>query len=203
VVHNGVDLREIRRVAPETRDRPYVLAIGRHVPQKGFDVLIDAYAGILAANRDAPDLVIAGDGPERERLEKLAADRGLGDRIGFPGRCDRPRTAALFRGCELFVLPSRHEPQGIVCLEAMAAGKPVVATRVGGVPEIVTDGECGLLVEPAQAAPLRDAITSLLVDEERRAAMGAASSARAEQFDWSVIAAQYEDVYRSARGRRP
>jgi glycosyltransferase involved in cell wall biosynthesis len=200
VIHNGVDVDEIRRAQPASRARPYILAIGRHVPQKGFDVLIDAYATVLRAMPDAPDLVIAGDGPQRPELEKQVADLGLAERIEFPGRCDRPTTASLFRGCELFVLPSRHEPQGIVCLEAMAAGKPVVATRVGGVPEVVLDGECGVLVDPGSSAALADALFAVSRSPSLRDQLCFASLERAEQFTWTSVADSYNAVYASGRG---
>jgi glycogen(starch) synthase len=195
VIHNGVDVDEIRRARPASHARPYILAIGRHVPQKGFDVLIDAYAAVLRAKPDAPDLVIAGDGPQRADLEKQVADLGLAERIEFPGRCDRPTTASLFRGCDVFVLPSRHEPQGIVCLEAMAAGKPVVATRVGGVPEVVRDGECGMLVDPDDSGALATSIGAVLSDDELRRRVGAAAYDRADLFDWSQIGGAYDALY--------
>ncbi|MGD9793290.1 MAG: glycosyltransferase family 4 protein [Acidimicrobiia bacterium] len=193
VVYNGVSIEEFDGAVPERRERPFVFAIGRHVTQKGFDILIDAYArsGASASH----DLVIAGDGPERGVLESLAADSGVAATVHFTGRTGRPRTAALFRGCDLFVLPSRHEPMGIVNLEAMAASKPVVATSVGGVPELVVDGVTGVLVPPEDGNALASAITSLLSDPYRAGSLGAAGRLRALQFDWPVIARQYAEVY--------
>lgn len=176
--------------------RPYLLGIGRVVPQKGFDVLIDAYARLSARRTDAPDLLIAGDGPERESLQKRASDLGLTDRVHLIGFADRPTAVSLFRGCEMFVLPSRHEPQGIVNLEAMACAKPVIASRVGGVPEIVLDGVTGLLVPSEDASALALALESLLADPDRARALGEAGQARATaEFTWPRIADQYFEIY--------
>ena len=182
---------------PFAYPRPYILGIGRVVPQKGFDILIDAYARLTERVPNAPDLVIAGDGPERKNLEAQAAELKLSERVHLIGRADRPRAVSLFKGCTLFVLPSRHEPQGIVSLEAMACAKPVVAARVGGVPEIVADGETGLLFPGEDAAALADALESLLSNPERAAAMGCAGRAQVEaHFTWERIADQYFEIYR-------
>ena len=194
VVYNGIDLSSFADPVPYPHPRPYVLGIGRHVPQKGFDVLLKAFA---LSNQVSHDLLLAGEGPERPNLECLAADLGLGDRVCFVGRAARPLAVSLFAGCSFFVLPSRLEPQGIVNLEAMAAGKAVLASNVGGVPEIVRDGEKGLLV-PAEGVPaLAQAITRLAADAPLRQKLGAAGRERAGAFDWDAIAEQYLDIYRA------
>ena len=134
---------------------------------------------------------------------RATSDRlGLGDRVTFPGRVDHATAMRLFAGCSSFVLPSRHEPFGIVNLEAMAAGKAVVATRVGGVPEIVTDGENGLLVEPEDSAELATALRRLADDAALRERLGAAGRQRAEGFTWPAIASAYLDVYETVLDRR-
>lgn len=181
---------------PYPHPRPYLFAIGRVVPQKGFDVLIDAYARLYARVPDAPDLLIAGDGAERENLQKRVGELGLTDRVHLIGFADRPKTVSLFRGCEMFILPSRQEPQGIVSLEAMACGKPVVASHVGGVPEVVQDGITGLLVPRENADALAGAIESLLADPEKARTLGEAGRARAVSlFTWPRIADQYFEIY--------
>ena len=194
VVYNGIDLSSFAAPEPYPHPRPYILGIGRHVPQKGFDVLLQAFA---QADQTSHDLLLAGDGPERVTLERLAADLGLADRVRFVGRADRPLAVSLFAGCSFFVLPSRQEPQGIVNLEAMAAGKAVLASRVGGVPEIVQDGETGLLVPAEDASALAHAITRLTDDAPLRQRLGAAGRDRAKAFDWDAIAEQYLDIYRA------
>jgi glycogen(starch) synthase len=196
-VYNGIALEEFDGAPPYAHPRPFILGIGRVVPQKGFDLLIDAYARLQQRLPDAPDLVIAGDGPERPRLQAQADALGLNSRIHLIGRADRPLAVSLFRGCTAFVLPSRQEPQGIVSLEAMACAKPVVAARVGGVPEIVLDGETGLLFPGGNAGALADSLQSLLSDPERAEALGRKGRARAEDhFTWGRIADQYFEIYR-------
>ena len=200
VVYNGIAANEADKVAPFPHPRPYILALGRHVPQKGFDVLLRAMS--LLIKREHPcDLILAGDGMEHAALKRLADQLSLGDHVIFPGRVDHPTALRLFAGCELFVLPSRHEPFGIVNLEAMAAGKPVVATRVGGVPEIVVEGENGLLVAPEDPEALAEAIGRLLDDEALRRRLGVTGRAKAQRFSWTAIADEYLNVYRAVRSR--
>ncbi len=196
-VYNGISLDEFDAgLVSYSHPRPYLFAIGRVVPQKGFDVLIDAYARLSARLADAPDLLIAGDGAERENLQKRVGELGLTDRVHLIGFADRPTAVSLFRGCEMFILPSRHEPQGIVNLEAMACAKPVIASRVGGVPEIVQDGVTGLLVPGEDAAALAQALESLLADPDRARALGEAGRARVvAEFTWPRIADQYFEIY--------
>ena len=197
VVHNGIRLADFDCVEPHRHDRPYALAIGRHVPQKGFDVLLRAWASAESDGRTAGhDLLIAGDGPERASLERLGGELGESSRVRFVGRADRPAAVALFKGCSFFVLPSRMEPQGIVNLEAMAAGKAVVASDVGGVPEIVLDGETGLLSPGGDADALAERIGRLAGDATLRERLGRAGRRRAEEFDWGVLANQYLNLYR-------
>jgi glycosyltransferase involved in cell wall biosynthesis len=194
VVYNGIQLADFENVQPYSHPRPYILGIGRFVPQKGFDVLIEAYA---KSGVESHDLLLAGEGDEREALASLAKSLKSDNKIHFVGRADRTTAVALFKGCSFFVLPSRHEPQGIVNLEAMASGKAVIASRVGGVPEIVLDGQTGILVPGEDSAELAKALLQLSEDSELREQLGTAGKARAQSFDWSAIAAQYQEIYRS------
>jgi len=200
-VYNGIAPDEFSaEAAPFAHARPYILGIGRVVPQKGFDVLLEAYARLVKTRPDAPDLLIAGDGPERASLAAQVDALGLAGRAHLIGKADRTTAVALFRGCTIFVLPSRQEPQGIVNLEAMICGKPVVASRVGGVPEIVLDGETGLLVPGEDAAALALALGTLLADPARAQALGEAGRVRAlGKFTWARIADQYFDIYHAVK----
>jgi glycosyltransferase involved in cell wall biosynthesis len=200
VIYNGVRLEDFKEGVPFEHPRPYVLGIGRHVRQKGFDVLIEAFA---KAGIKSHDLLLAGDGPERGALEELARRFELEGRVHFIGRADRATTVGLFQGCAFFVLPSRQEPLGIVNLEAMAASKAVIASRTGGVPEIVVDGETGLLVPPGEVEPLTWALRRLAGDLGLRARLGVAGRQRVRQFTWDALAAAYRQVYEAAlAGRR-
>ena len=196
VIYNGIALRDFSAASDAATSganaRPYVFAMGRFVRQKGFDVLIEAWK--RAALQDF-DLIIAGDGPEKAELQTLAADCV---NVRFWGRADRAAVVRLLRDCTWFVLPSRVEPQGIVNLEAMAAGRAVIASKTGGVPEIVLDGQTGVLVEPENVEALAAALRAMARNPARRAELGEAGKARAQSFDWDVLAAQYETVYREA-----
>ena len=193
-IYNGVNLRDFDNRDAFEHPRPYILAIGRHVHQKGFDILLKAFAKVTTDTEI--DLIIAGDGPERQNLECLADCLGLAARTRFVGRTNRHETVKLFRGCSFFVLPSRHEPFGIVNLEAMAVGKALIATHVGGVPEVVLEGETGLLVPCEDVDALAAQLLRMARDTSLRDRLGAAGAARARLFDWPAIAEQYLDVYR-------
>ncbi len=171
--------------------KPYIFAIGRLVTQKGFDVLLRAFA--LA---DLPNfnLVLAGEGGEKEKLEALARELKIENQVCFFGRAERKEVIALFQNCEFFVLPSRMEPMGIVNLEAMSSGKAVVASRVGGVPELVTP-DVGVLVPPDDVSSLAKAMQNLAGDEKLRHKLGRAGRIRAEHFSWPRIAAQHRAIY--------
>lgn len=195
-IYNGIELSDFDGVAPHVHPKPYILGIGRLVRFKGFDVLLKAFA---QSGISSHDLLLAGEGPEREPLERLAGELGLGERVKFLGRAERPAALALFQGCSFFALPSRGEPQGIVALEAMASGKAVVATDGGGVPEIVTDGAVGLLVPMDDVPSLADAMVRLANDADLRHRLGTAGRARARDFSWDSIAEQYLEVYRASR----
>ncbi|MEM9882372.1 MAG: glycosyltransferase family 4 protein [Planctomycetota bacterium] len=202
VIHNGIDPAEFDDAEPYEHARPYVLALGRHVRAKGFDVLLEAYRLWLKKTPDAPDLLLAGDGDQHEALRAQRDASGLRGRVHLPGATDRRRTVSLFAGCEFFVLPSRHEPFGIVNLEAMAAGKAVIATNVGGVPEVVADGETGVLVDAEAPAPLAATMDRLHRSPPSRHGLAVAGKRFASQRDWAVLARRYRGIY-SRFSKRP
>jgi len=196
VVFNGVRIEDFQSAQPARRLRPYILAIGRHVPQKGFDLLLRAFAQAALTTHE---LVIAGDGPERPALEALAGELHLGPAVSFVGRVDHAAAVNLYAGADLCVLPSRaDEGMPVVCAEAMAAGRALIAARVGGVPEIVIHGQTGLIVPPEDPKAIAESITRLAADADLRQRLGAAARQRAELFSWCIIADQYEEVYRLA-----
>lgn len=195
VIYNGVRNEEFSSAPPYAHPRPYMLAIGRHVRQKGFDLMLRAFNQIFRSGFTDHDLVIAGGGPERDALECLAGLLGIQDHVRFVGSVDRAAAARLFAGCSFFVLPSRLEPLGIVNLEAMAAGKAILATRVGGVPEIVTHERNGLLVEPENVEALADGMIRMISDRDLRSRLGLAGREQARCFDWVGVTEQYDLVY--------
>lgn len=194
VIHNGVDLAPfVRQPASE---REHLLLIGRVVHKKGFDIALRAFA-MLKQQRPTPipHLVIAGDGPERAKLQALAGSLNIQDKTRWLGAVtDRDQIARLFAKSRVVLVPSREEPFGIVCLEALAAGCPVVASRVGGIPEIVRDGIDGLLVPPEDPAAMAEALGRML-DQQTTVAPPATLQERAAQFSWDQIGARYLELY--------
>lgn len=199
VIPNGIRLQEFVGLRPEMGDRPYVLGLGRMVPQKGFDLLLQAF---LDRMPDVPhDLILAGDGPARPALEARAQQSGHGTRVKFTGSVDHARALRLFAGSSAFVLASRHEPQGIVVLEAMAAGAPVIAAAVGGVPELVRHEENGLLFRGGDSRDLGHQLDRLLQDQPLADRLRAAGRTCAAGYDWSRVADEYDRVYEQAMHR--
>ena len=138
-----------------------------HNKKKGIDVLLRAFA--LVRDRD-PELrlVLAGDGPLRSGLEEIAASLKIADKVDFLGQQGRTQVANLLHACEVFVLPSRSEPFGIVLVEAMACKKPIVATTAGGIPEIIENRRNGILVRPNDDNALAEALVTGLEDSDLR-----------------------------------
>ncbi|GAB4572804.1 MAG: glycosyltransferase family 4 protein [Anaerolineae bacterium] len=158
-------------------DAPLLGMVCRLIPQKGIPYALRAFAQV-AAQFPTAHVVIAGDGVLRDALEALAYDLGLGARVHFLGwRTDTPR---IFAALDIFLMPSLWEGFGLVLLEAMAQAVPVIGSAVSAIPEVVADGETGLLCPPEDVACLAEAMTALLADPERRAAMGAAGRERLE-----------------------
>lgn len=191
VIPNGVNLDEF----DQGTDEGYVLTAGRLVEQKGLDTLVRAYAA-AAPSLGGRKLVLAGDGPERGRLESLAGSLGLNGNVVFLGSVGRDRVAELLRGADVFAFPSRYEAFGVALLEAMAAGVPVVAARAGGIPEFAVDGENALLVPPDDEHALAAALTRLAGDKELAGRLAVGARAQAERHAWETVAARYESVYR-------
>lgn len=164
-------------------------------PKKGLRILLQAVAR-LRRQTSSPgcQLLIVGEGPALQQLQGLSAELGLAPWVVFAGvRRDIPGLLPLM---DLFVLPSLYEGFGIAILEAMAAGRPVVATAVGGIPEVVVHGETGLLVPPGDPVALADALHELLAHPERARALGAHGRERArEKFRIESIVRQHETLY--------
>ena len=175
VIYNAVELPACSPAAIPLSTRIKVVTVGRLVPWKQVDRLIKAIAECAGAG-----LVIVGDGPDRKRLEELVRVYALSDRVYFAGQRKQEETLSLMSACDLFVLNSTYEGLPHVVLEAMGAGLPVVATAVGGTPEVVQNGENGILLSPHANGLLSETITKLVSSsaERERLAMGARQTAQ-------------------------
>jgi glycosyltransferase involved in cell wall biosynthesis len=171
--------------------------VARLAPQKNLALLLEAFAFTVGKSPNAM-LLLAGEGPERERLEGRARELGLGARVRFIGlREDVPE---LLSAIDVFVLSSNWEGNPLSVMEAMAAGKPVISTAVGGVPEFVTDGLTGLLTPAGDSGSLAAAMTTLANNESTRVRMGEEGARRAARdFDVAVMTARYEELYMELR----
>ena len=206
VIHNGIDAEQYRPdpsadalgkhgVDP---DRPYVLFVGRIARQKGIGVLLDA-----AARLDpGAQLVLCAGAPEtdelaREMEERVAALQAARDGvIWIEEMLPKPEVIQLLTHATVFVVPSTYEPMGIVNLEAMACETAVVASAVGGIPEVVEDGVTGLLFPSGDAGALAERVDELVADPDRARAMGEAGRARVlERFTWRAVAERTVELY--------
>ena len=191
---------------PRREDRARIVVVGRLVERKGVGNAITALAGLPGA-----ELVIAG-GPEAARLDsdpvarrlrRLARSLGVADRVDLRGRVERASLPALMRSADAVVCVPWYEPFGIVPLEAMACGVPVVASAVGGMIDTVVDGVTGVHVPPRRPDLLAGELVSLLADPARRAGLGAAGAERARtRYSWDLVARATLDVYRSLTASR-
>lgn len=177
-------------------DGPTILGVARMYPRKRLGDLLEA-AARLRDRLPALQIRLVGSGPERERLLRLRARLGLEETVRFLGEISRARLAEEYVNADCFCLPSVQEGFGIVFLEAMAAGLPVVACRAAAVPEVVPDGVAGLLVEPRDPQRLAAALEELLTDSGRRKEYGEAGRRRAAEFEASRVAARFLEAVRS------
>lgn len=203
VIPNGIDLTAPvfdesvpARTAFAHPDEKLIFHIGRMVPEKGAGVLLEAVPQLL--KRHNVRVVLAGSGPMRPELERRAAEMGLKDRVHFAGFIDDSMARALYRYADVAVVPSTYEPFGIVALEAMAAGAPLVASDVGGLTDIVEHGVNGLKALPGNVSSLTEQIDRLLADRPlaRRLAGEALRQVR-ERYSWEEVARSTLDFYNS------
>jgi len=203
-LRNAIDTGAVRRQASDRESvrrefvippaAPLIGTVGRLVPVKDFDLFLET-ACKLRESVPSAMFVIVGDGPLRSHLETRAGRLGLGDAVRFPGF--REDAAALMAGFDLFVLSSRHEGIPLALLEAMALGLPAVVPRVGGLPEVVRDGETGFLVPPGDPGQLAAACRRLLEDESLRRRTGALAAEAAEaEFSLPRLREGLMTVYR-------
>jgi glycosyltransferase involved in cell wall biosynthesis len=200
VVPYGVDLERFSPRPREARGEIVVGAVARLSPEKGLGFLLRA-VGRLVDEGKALRVVLAGDGPERRRLERLAGRLGLGERVEFLGEAPHEEIPRILQGFDIFAMPSLAEGFGVAALEAAAMELPVVGSRVHGIPDVVADGESGLLVPPRDVAALAEAIGRLVDDGGLRTRLGRGGRALVEsRYRWQDNAAQMERLYRALAG---
>ena len=201
VIPYGIDLEQFDRSShPRARRspdaRPVVGTMSRLSPEKGLEHLLRAIALLRERGTDV-DVVLAGDGPSRDALRALTTELGLEERVTFAGEIAHEDVPGVLAGFDIFAMPSTWEGFGVSALEASAMKLPVVASDIHGIPDVVIDGETGLLVPPADAGALADAIASLARDEAMRQQMGEAGRAYvAREYRWEDNARLMEALYR-------
>ncbi len=193
VIPNGVDLSTIRSVrASSVPGR--IVSIARLSPEKGVDVLIRAFASVKGRVANA-ELHLIGDGTQRAELEVLVKELQLEKAVVFHGHQPYPEAMRLLTTGSVFALLSHGEGQGIVLLEAGAASVPCVATAVGGIPEMIKDGETGFLVGDTDAEAAAERLIRLLTNEKLRLQYGEAARVFAEVFSWETIIKRYHELW--------
>lgn len=180
-------------------DTPLLVLVGRLEHEKGAQDAIAAVAS-MADRTPPPHLALVGEGARRGDLLAQARAQHLQERVHLPGKLSDAEVAALLGAADVALVPSRYEPFGIVALEAMASGTPVVVTTAGGLEEIVVDGVSGLVVPPANPPALARAVSTLLDDPARARALRDAAGQRVhERYTWDRVAAQTAEVYAEVR----
>ncbi|HWQ13006.1 MAG TPA: glycosyltransferase [Roseiflexaceae bacterium] len=186
---------------------PLVLAVGRMVYKKGFTYLLEAFPRVLARHPEAR-LAIVGYGDLRADLERRAAELGIATRVLFPGQLARARAARTIGAADVYVVPSVRDQAGNVdglpntLLEGMSAARPIVATNIAGMPDVIADGVHGLLVPERDPQALAQAVVRLLDDRAFAQALGERARARAlEELTWDAAAERFEAAYARALGR--
>lgn len=195
VLENGVDLDRFRDLQPKVTGEPRVGAVANLRPVKGLDVFVRAAALVYARHPQAV-FTVAGEGELRETLEQQAATAGLAEHFTLPGSvADVP---SFLASLDVAVLCSHAEGMSNALLEYMAAGRPIVSTRVGAAQELIVDGVHGLLVPPGDACRLADAIERLLADRELAQRLGTAARQRAlERYSREAMVHRFEEFYLS------
>jgi glycogen(starch) synthase len=195
VIYNGLEAPPLEP-APLPFEAPRLLCLGRLSPEKGFDLALTAFAAVVRQFPQAR-LAVAGDGSSRPELEQQAAQLEIGHQVDFLGWVEPEDVPALINTATLVVMPSRQESLPLVALEAALMGRPLVATRVGGLPEVVAHEQTGLLVNTEDSQALADAVELLLRRPAMAIQMGLNARSRAQQlFSWQRHVDGYDALYK-------
>lgn len=205
VIPNGVEVHPTPPVSAGYHDVAgngrLVLSVSNLHQSKGIDLNLRALRALVDEGLSDLHYVVIGEGPDRAAFERLTERLGLRDRVTFLGRLPREETISWMKACDLFSLPSWQEAFGIVYLEAMAQGKPVIGCRGQGAEDIVTHGVNGLLVEPHDVVGLATAMWRLLMEPSLAEALGRAGAERAGEFSWARNAQGYGQLYATVTER--
>jgi len=208
VIPLGVDAELLAAASASAAPGNTVLFVGRLAEKKGLEYLIRSFPDVLSRHPEVT-LTVVGDGPQRPPMEALARELGLWDHIRFAGGQPHRELANFYAACRIFVMPSIVARSGdtegmpVALLEAMAAGRPVVATSVGGIPEVVIPGRTGLLVEPESSNALAAAVAELLDSPDQAQRMGELARRWVRRrFDWENVAAGYGNLLARAMNSR-
>lgn len=212
VIPFGVDVRRFAPPEPESQKahtggaptteshmgEPVVFGVAKHLqPVYGIDVLLRAFSELESRRPGQALLRIAGDGPEWRRLTSLAKRLGVNDQVDWLGLIRNQDVAGFYQGLDVVVVPSHQESFGVTALEASACGRPIIASHVGGLPEVVIHGETGILVPPGDASAFSQAMESLLLSSAERERLGhAGRNFVLEHYDWMENVSKMEEVYR-------
>ena len=202
VTYNGLDEEDFSELPPRRSNAPTVLFVGGLEPRKGLEYLVTAMANVTREIPDAKLIAVAKTGfrgtDDWGKFQKLAADLGVARSAEFHESVSQETLLRFYTDCDIVVLPSKTEGWGLSLMEGMACGKAVVASRVGGIPELVRDGIDGILVEAGDVGGLGQAIVSLLSDGDMRARMGRAGRQRVKDFSWDETAKVVLEAYKDA-----
>ena len=204
VIPNGIDLKTIQegteKAAQKGIARKRIISVGNLWPVKGIDMNLRALAGLDRIGIHWDSYTVVGDGPERKRLEGLAQELGIARRVHFKGRLTHRETLKEIVDADIFSLPSWQEAFGVVYLEAMACGKPVIGCWGQGAEDIIRHEIDGLLVKPRDVAELTTGLRRLLTDCGLAQSLGNAGVTRAGEFTWERNTEQYLNVYKKVCG---
>ena len=196
IIPNGIDFEDIQNVEPhKSIEHPSILFIGGLVKLKSADLLIKAIP-IIKKSIQNIRVFIGGAGPQEKELKNLVKELNIEENVKFLGFVSGDEKYSYYKSADICVFPSVYETFCIVCLEAMACGKPVVASDVGGIPFVVENGKTGFLFERGNVNELAEKVIILLKNKELRKKMGEAGRERAKEFTWDKIAEQTVEVYR-------
>jgi glycosyltransferase involved in cell wall biosynthesis len=206
VIPFGVDVEQFSPPKQDAlkRSEKIIFGVAKYLqPVYGLDLLLKAFAQLEAKEPGRALLRIAGAGPELLRLQALAAKLEITDKVEWWGAIPNPQVAEFYRGLDVVVVPSRQESFGVTAVEGSACERPIIASRVGGLPEVVLDGKTGIMIEPENVESLTLAMEYLIEHPDERNRMGKAGREFVlKHYDWQKNVTQMEYVYQSVLDAR-